>query len=154
MMFLVAAIIQLFPPPVKTEYKVSYSPPRYYICRADCPKPSKIHVVRIIKVPISVKVKEKKAEVLSVYFDFDRYYLKPDEKKKIERFVKHGEKYRILGYADCIGTKKYNLWLSEKRAQTVAEFIEKLGGVVEKVEGKGELPPPPGPTKRKVEVKK
>jgi len=71
----------------------------------------------------------------TVYFDFDSYFLKKSEKKKLEK-IKGA--VRVKGYASPEGSEEYNLKLSKKRAESVAEFLKKRGVRVLKVEGLGE----------------
>jgi outer membrane protein OmpA-like peptidoglycan-associated protein len=92
-----------------------------------------------------VKEEKKKSAPLYVYFDFDRYKLRLDQKKKIDRALEEGLLgksfvYAVVGYADWIGPKRYNFNLSRKRAEEVGKYLKSLG--IEKVElswkGEGE----------------
>lgn len=85
------------------------------------------------------KVKTKKIKEVEVYFNFDSYELKESEKRKLENVVKEGKQAVVYGYADCTGSEKYNLELSQKRAKAVAEFLKSKGIEVKEVQGKGEL---------------
>lgn len=80
---------------------------------------------------------EKKSAPLYVYFDFDRYKLRRDQKEKIDRALEEGMlskegRYLVVGHADWIGPKRYNLNLSRKRAEEVGKYLKSLG--IEKVE--------------------
>ncbi len=80
---------------------------------------------------------EKKSALLYVYFDFDRYKLRRDQKEKINRALEGGTLskegwYVVVGHADWIGPKRYNFELSRKRAEEVGKYLKSLG--VEKVE--------------------
>jgi outer membrane protein OmpA-like peptidoglycan-associated protein len=84
-----------------------------------------------------VKEEKKKSAPLYVYFDFDRYKLRLDQKKRIERVLEEGTLskagwYLVVGYADWIGSKRYNLNLSRRRAEEVGRYLRSLG--IEKVE--------------------
>jgi len=85
-----------------------------------------------------VKAEEKKkAEPLYVYFDFDRYKLRLDQKEKIKRALEEGLLgksfvYLVVGHADWIGSKRYNLNLSRRRAEEVEKYLKSLG--IERVE--------------------
>lgn len=84
-----------------------------------------------------VKEEKKKSAPLYVYFDFDRYKLRLDQKKRIERALEEGTLskagwYLVVGYADWIGSKRYNLNLSRRRAEEVGRYLRSLG--IEKVE--------------------
>ena len=44
----------------------------------------------------------------------------------------------ISGHTDSVGTARYNQMLSVKRAQSVKEYVVKMGGIApERVEAKG-----------------
>ncbi len=80
---------------------------------------------------------EKKSAPLYVYFDFDRYKLRRDQKEKIDRALEDGTLskegwYVVVGHADWIGSKRYNLNLSRKRAEEVGKYLKSLG--IERVE--------------------
>jgi outer membrane protein OmpA-like peptidoglycan-associated protein len=84
-----------------------------------------------------VKEEEKRSAPLYVYFDFDRYKLRQDQKEKLERALEEGLLnragwYMVIGHADWIGSKRYNLNLSRKRAEEVGNYLKSLG--IEKVE--------------------
>ena len=82
------------------------------------------------------------------FFDFDKYALKPEGKAKLDDLVSKmaGMNLEVIiavGHTDSIGTKEYNLKLSERRANTVKEYLVSKG--VEKnriyTEGKGMADP-------------
>ncbi len=70
-------------------------------------------------------------EIGAVYFDFDKFNIKPNEAKKLDDVVqKIKEDTReifIVGFADTRGTSKYNFNLSMYRAQMVASYLAKKG---------------------------
>jgi OOP family OmpA-OmpF porin len=84
-----------------------------------------------------VKEEKRKSAPLYVYFDFDRDKLRKDQKEKIGRALEEGvlsQKgwYVVIGHADWIGSNRYNLNLSRKRAEEVGKYLKSLG--IEKVE--------------------
>jgi len=90
------------------------------------------------------KEKGRKAEKkVEVYFNFNSHELEESEKRKLEEVIRElkGRDYQavVYGYADCVGSEKYNLELSQKRAKAVAEFLKSRGIKVKEVKGKGEL---------------
>lgn len=90
-----------------------------------------------------VKEEKKKTSPLYVYFDFDRYKLRPDQKEKIDRALEEGllDKkgwYVVIGHADWIGSKRYNLNLSRRRAEEVGKYLRSLGIENVKLSWKGE----------------
>ncbi|WP_100313475.1 OmpA family protein [Thermoflavifilum aggregans] len=68
----------------------------------------------------------------NVLFGFDRYDLTPDAKKTIQDLYQILVKYPdenvlIIGHTDSIGTASYNLKLSQRRANAVADNLIQLG---------------------------
>ena len=83
----------------------------------------------------------------SVYFEFDKYMLKPEQLKGVVDFIHTSDSSRIesieiFGYCDDRGKDAYNFKLSQNRANTIQqEFIK--NGITNKViitiEGKGRI---------------
>jgi peptidoglycan-associated lipoprotein len=68
----------------------------------------------------------------SIYFDFDRYDLKPDATSFLSDFggllAKHPElSVRIEGNCDERGTAAYNIALGYKRADAAQQYLERMG---------------------------
>lgn len=71
----------------------------------------------------------------AVYFDFDKYSIKEDQKpivkrdtEKVKKARKKGKTVVAEGHADhAAGSAAYNMVLSEKRAHKVAKEMEKEG---------------------------
>ena len=64
----------------------------------------------------------------SLLFDFDRSSIRPGEATKLDDIAaklvdRPGEGLEIAGYADRIGSKKYNLALSKRRAEAVRDYL-------------------------------
>lgn len=67
-----------------------------------------------------------------VFFDWDKYNLTPEAQKIISDAVnaakqQNAKQVRIVGHTDTSGSPAYNLRLSERRAQSVAAQMIKLG---------------------------
>ena len=67
-----------------------------------------------------------------VYFDFDRYNIKPSEQSAIsydaDQIKQHADmKVRIIGHCDERGTTEYNLALGEHRANAVKQALAAAG---------------------------
>lgn len=67
-----------------------------------------------------------------VYFDFDKYNLRPSMKAFLQNIVDTLDQNRVLrirleGHADAIGTQRYNKSLGRKRAKTVEKFLTDNG---------------------------
>ena len=64
----------------------------------------------------------------TIYFDFDKYNLKPNAQKVLDRIgeylLKNPEKLIIIeGHCDERGTKEYNLVLGEQRALSARKYL-------------------------------
>ncbi len=66
-----------------------------------------------------------------VYFDFDKFNIKPSEAKKLEvmleRLREDNREILVVGFADKRGSSRYNFNLSTWRAQTVASYLARKG---------------------------
>jgi len=68
----------------------------------------------------------------SVYFDFDRYIVKPEFRDVIQqhaKFIKENKNIIVTleGNADERGSNEYNLALGNKRANAIRKSLEQLG---------------------------
>jgi outer membrane protein OmpA-like peptidoglycan-associated protein len=68
----------------------------------------------------------------NIYFDFDKASLKTEsytELNKLEAMMRQNENLmvEIGGHTDAIGTKAYNIYLSQRRAEAVKDFLTKKG---------------------------
>ncbi|MFN4220546.1 MAG: OmpA family protein [bacterium] len=100
-----------------------------------------------VKEEVKSEVKEVKGErkKVKVFFNFNSYRLECEQREYLRREVEalknagfKNIEVEVYGKADVIGGEKYNKKLSFLRAKAVAEYLEKLGVKVKKVEGKGE----------------
>lgn len=71
-------------------------------------------------------------ESFQIFFDFDKYVLRPEAPETLKKFVEHvkktgATKIRVVGHTDTVGSLKYNLWLSQRRADTVKQFLVSQG---------------------------
>jgi len=69
---------------------------------------------------------------LPIYFDFDRYAIRPDMRDRMEYNAKvlqdnRDIKVEIQGNCDERGTNEYNLALGEKRANAAKDYLVMLG---------------------------
>lgn len=69
------------------------------------------------------------AILATVYFEFDRYNVSAAERGKLDAAAARikGTKVIIAGYTDTFGTEEYNLGLSDRRAQSVRDYLVGLG---------------------------
>jgi outer membrane protein OmpA-like peptidoglycan-associated protein len=80
------------------------------------------------------RAKQKMVPIASdLLFDFDRYELKPGAEKVLADLKsanidsRPGRRISVEGHCDDAGSDAYNLELSKKRAQTVANWLEANG---------------------------
>ncbi len=67
-----------------------------------------------------------------VFFDFDKYNLKPEGRDQLAKWVAFLKKFPndqlvIEGHCDERGTREYNLALGERRANSVKDFLVAQG---------------------------
>ncbi|HEX4110994.1 MAG TPA: OmpA family protein [Stellaceae bacterium] len=67
-----------------------------------------------------------------VFFDFDKYNLTPDARRVIEAAAQSykangSARLEVSGYTDLAGTQAYNLRLSQRRADAVANYLLRQG---------------------------
>ncbi|MEJ5287479.1 MAG: Outer membrane lipoprotein omp16 precursor [Candidatus Kapaibacterium sp.] len=93
----------------------------------------------IILYPIEFLVeKQKKVRLNNIFFDFDKYDLKPESFLELDRVVKilnenPNFNIHIEGHTDSIGTEEYNLQLSRKRAEAVRNYLVSKGIARERI---------------------
>lgn len=68
----------------------------------------------------------------SIRFDFDKATIKPEYRDILNRIAGtlmtlKGYSIAVYGYTDDIGTQKYNLQLSQRRAEAVRDFLVQAG---------------------------
>ncbi|GHD58377.1 OmpA family protein [Jeongeupia chitinilytica] len=98
-----------------------------------------------------------------VLFDFNKASLKPAGKDALDKLYqdvvnfdpKEGEAV-VVGYTDRIGSDKYNNALSQKRAQSVVDYLVGKGAPADKIraEGRGKADPVTGDTCNKIKARK
>lgn len=71
-------------------------------------------------------------ELQTVYFDFDKYHLRPDAlatlKNNAVYLIDHADaRVLVEGHCDDRGSQEYNLSLGEKRAKEVRDYLIKAG---------------------------
>ena len=75
-------------------------------------------------------------------FDFDRSTVKPEAAKILDRLVafmqeNKNSKVTLSGHTDNVGTDAYNLKLSERRVNSVRDYVVKKGVDSGRVSGQG-----------------
>ena len=95
----------------------------------------------------STTAQENQQHPAIVYFDFDRYQLRPEAKKTVEAmasFLQDNQSAEVLvgGHTDYVGPSGYNQKLSERRSQAAADYLTSLvSGVRTRIQGFGESRP-------------
>ncbi|WP_299801333.1 OmpA family protein [uncultured Maribacter sp.] len=87
----------------------------------------------------------KLLQLSTIYFDFDKYNIRKDSEVEIEKVIAAMEKYpslkiKVNAHTDSRGTEAYNLWLSDKRAESTVNYMIKKGILKDRLlsEGFGE----------------
>ncbi|PYM40397.1 MAG: peptidoglycan-associated lipoprotein Pal [Candidatus Rokuibacteriota bacterium] len=78
------------------------------------------------------------AEVKPIYFDFDKYDIRPDDAKILEanvEWLKTNAEALVLieGHCDQRGTAEYNLALGERRARAARDHLVSSGVAAERI---------------------
>jgi len=102
----------------------------------------KEEILAMVKPPEPKEVVKQEVKT-TVYFDFDSYRLKPEEKKKLTEILPQLKKAEVVeikvsGYTDKIGTKQYNDALALKRAEAVKTFLISQGVSEKKIKVSGQ----------------
>ena len=90
-----------------------------------------------------------KLEVETIYFDFDKFNIKPKAAQELDKLVAVMTEYpemviKIESHTDAIGTRAYNKYLSNQRAKSTKDYIIAHGidpGRIESAIGYGEERP-------------
>ena len=74
-----------------------------------------------------------------VYFDADKYALRPDARSQLDshaRFMHEYPTWKLLieGYSDERGTESHNFVLAEQRTQAVRRYLTSLGIASERIQ--------------------
>jgi len=76
------------------------------------------------------------AILTTVYFGFDKYTVDSKERAKLDAISGQAKNTKLIiaGYTDQFGTEEYNLGLSDRRAQSVREYLVKVGSTQTNIE--------------------
>lgn len=71
-------------------------------------------------------------KLVNIYYDFDKYNIRPDAAKELDRVAEFLAKYpelviQLRSHTDCRATDPYNMWLSARRAESAANYLLKNG---------------------------
>jgi outer membrane protein OmpA-like peptidoglycan-associated protein len=84
----------------------------------------------------------KLLQLSTIYFDFDKYNIRPDAEVEIQKVIAAMEKYPSLkikanSHTDSRGPDAYNLWLSQKRADATVAYMISKGISPDRLQGEG-----------------
>ncbi|MBC8770609.1 OmpA family protein [Arenibacter sp. BSSL-BM3] len=84
----------------------------------------------------------KLLQLSTIYFDFDRFNIRPDAEIEIQKVIAAMEKYpslklKVTSHTDSQGVDSYNLWLSQKRAESTVAYMISKGIASDRLEGEG-----------------
>ena len=84
----------------------------------------------------------KLLQLSTIYFDFDKWNIRPDAEIEIQKVIAAMEKYpslkiKVNSHTDSRGPDAYNLWLSQKRADATVAYIISKGIAAERVSAEG-----------------
>ncbi|MCM4169829.1 Peptidoglycan-associated lipoprotein [Arenibacter antarcticus] len=84
----------------------------------------------------------KLLQLSTIYFDFDRYNIRPDAEIEIHKVIAAMEKYsslklKVTSHTDSQGKDSYNLWLSQKRAEATTAYMVSNGISRDRLEEEG-----------------
>ncbi len=84
----------------------------------------------------------KLLQLSTIYFDFDKFAIRPDAEVEIQKVIAAMEKYPSLkiqanSHTDSRGPDSYNLWLSRQRAEATVQYMISKGIAAERLKGEG-----------------
>ncbi len=104
--------------------------------------------VPVAEAPVVAPTSTKVVLNADTFFDFDKATLKPEGRQMLDQVASQVDAVNLetliaTGHTDSIGTEKYNQGLSERRANTVKNYLVTKGIPADRIyaEGKGELSP-------------
>ncbi|MGQ9618013.1 MAG: peptidoglycan-associated lipoprotein Pal [Candidatus Aminicenantia bacterium] len=114
------------PPPQKAEKKPVSEPEK-----APTIKEPELTEEEIFRMK-SIEELNREAPLKRIHFDFDKYFIRDDQKPTLEgnaEWLKKFSTVKILieGHCDERGTEEYNMALGEKRAKSTMNYLISLG---------------------------
>ncbi len=136
--FVLVALVWLTgcPPPPTSKPLATSSPGAESVQRApgrrEVSQPSSLEAFRSGREIPSVPPTSRSGALKDIYFDFDRYNLRPDARETLKANAawlnaNPSARAEIEGHADERGTNEYNLALGARRAQSTKEYLTTLG---------------------------
>ncbi len=146
----------------KAEFTRELAPNTYFVCAsAEGYKDATAEVslkkgkASEIVIELEKQTKVEKAKVVDekvpcpkiiledIYYNFDKYEIRADATTSLDELVALLKEYpnvkvNLTSHTDSRGSKEYNLWLSEKRAESVFYYLVTHGIFTERITYKGE----------------
>ncbi len=106
------------------------------------PPPTKKHDTFLVMIPLKPLVMHKPYVLRNIYYDFDKWTLRPESYPVLDSLVQLLKenpelKVEIRSHTDSIGSDEYNLWLSQKRAESVVRYLISKGISPDRLIAKG-----------------
>ena len=84
----------------------------------------------------------KLLQLSTIYFDLNKFNIRPDAEIEIQKVIVAMEKYpslkiKVNSHTDSRGNDAYNLWLSQKRAESTVKYMISKGISAERLQGEG-----------------
>lgn len=84
----------------------------------------------------------KLLQLSTIYFDLNKYNIRPDAEIEIQKVIVAMEKYpslkiKVNSHTDSRGNDAYNLWLSQRRAESTVNYMISKGISPERLQGEG-----------------
>jgi outer membrane protein OmpA-like peptidoglycan-associated protein len=105
-------------------------PGLYAVCLADSLRP----------LPVTLPARDTlPAASLRLFFAFNQWLLSSSERQRLREFlarmsIRDIAAVRVEGHTDDVGSERYNMWLSRKRAEAVAAELVRLGVPAERIQ--------------------
>jgi len=98
---------------------------------------SRDFMVTILLTPI-----DKPIELPNIFYDFDKWDLRPESMVSLDKLVEtlnynSNITIELMSHTDARNTEEYNLVLSQKRAQSVVDYLVSKGIEIERLTAKG-----------------
>ena len=84
----------------------------------------------------------KLLQLSTIYFDLNKFDIRPDAEIEIQKVIVAMEKYpslkiKVNSHTDSRGNDAYNLWLSQKRAESTVNYMISKGISRDRLQGEG-----------------
>ena len=91
---------------------------------------------------VSVVTKKEEEILQIIYFDFDKFNIRPDAAVELDKIVEVLRDYpdmviELGSHTDCRGSDEYNLSLSSRRAESSAAYVQERIDNADRIYGKG-----------------